>query len=81
MCILWSHKRAPTLKGVHTPYFWLNFLYKVHVYSNECPPWSEFYLANEAYLWSLRSALQWEEWKFVLYFIKGYYRVALHRQM
>ena len=46
--MLWSHKRAPTLQGVHIPYFWLIFLYKVRVYSNECPPWSEFHLANEA---------------------------------
>ena len=36
-----SHKRAPT------PYFWCNFLYRVKVYSNEFPPWSELCVAFE----------------------------------
>ena len=36
-----SHKRAPT------PYFWCNFLYRVKVYSNESPPWSELCVAFE----------------------------------
>ena len=36
-----SHKRVPT------PYFWCNFLYRVKVYSNESPPWSELCVAFE----------------------------------
>ena len=50
LCILWSQERAPTLERAPTPYFCFNFLYRVLVYSNECPPWSEFQAANKAYL-------------------------------
>ena len=34
-------KECPLMKEHPPPYFWPNFLYRVKVYSNECPPWSE----------------------------------------
>ena len=39
--VLRIHERAPT------PFFWPNFLYRVKVYSNERPPWSELHVEFE----------------------------------
>ena len=38
-------KECPSSKAYM--YFWSNFLYKVKVYSNECPLWSELRMTNE----------------------------------
>ena len=42
---------------------------RVKVYSNECPPWSEFGIANQVHLWSLKSTAYLSEVRnFVLHF-------------
>ena len=41
-------------KSAH-PLLWSNFLYRVQVYWNECPPWNELRVTNRTCSWSLRS--------------------------
>ena len=86
---LWNYcslaKAAPTLKRVLTPYYWPDFLYRVKIYSNKCPRWSELCVDNEAYtcgVWEVHPQVLCtsEVRNFVLYFIEGYYKVALCRQ-
>ena len=36
--LLYSRESPPTPKRAPTPHFWLNFLYRVKIYSNERPP-------------------------------------------
>ena len=50
-------KECPLTIASLAPYFWPNFLYRVKLYSNECPPRSELRVANEAYPWNLRSTV------------------------
>ena len=40
-----SWKRAPT------SYSWLNFLYRIKVHLNECPPWNKLCVANRVHSW------------------------------
>ena len=54
--IVWQ--KGPTHERAPTPYFLPNFLYRIKVYSNERPPWSELRvefekhgLERRGYLW------------------------------
>ena len=73
LCVLVPQTR----ESVPTPYFWMNFLYRVKVYLNERPPWSELGMELEkhklkcyAYVFEVRN-----------YFTEGYYKTSLCRWM
>ena len=82
MYLAQSTKIKARIEQYVTPYFWPNFLYRVKVYWDEPPLWSELHATNRAHSWSLRSKASsaMHIWS-VLYFTEGYYKVALQRQM
>ena len=54
-CVLktWTSESAPTLQRVLKPYLWSKLLYRIKLYSNERPSWSELRPSNGGHSWRI----------------------------